>query len=65
MTDRPEYQVITSPCVGICRLDDNKVCIGCFRSSDEITYWRTYTEEEREVIREKLVTRSKEALKNI
>ena len=26
----------SSPCVGICKLDKNKVCIGCFRTLNEI-----------------------------
>jgi len=26
----------SSPCIGVCKLDENKVCIGCFRTIDEI-----------------------------
>ena len=41
-----------SPCVKICKLIDS-VCVGCYRTSDEITNWTKYTEEQREgVIRE-------------
>ena len=41
-----------SPCVQICKLIDS-MCIGCYRTSDEITNWTKYTEEQREsVIRE-------------
>jgi predicted Fe-S protein YdhL (DUF1289 family) len=25
-----------SPCVGLCKLDENKVCIGCNRTIEEI-----------------------------
>lgn len=28
-----------SPCISVCALDDNDVCIGCFRSAEEITDW--------------------------
>ena len=28
-----------SPCVSICTLDDNKVCVGCRRTLDEIRSW--------------------------
>ena len=29
-----------SPCIGICKLDVNSnLCIGCFRSADEIAKW--------------------------
>lgn len=31
---------IESPCVGVCRLDDDGVlCVGCFRTRDEIATW--------------------------
>jgi len=26
----------SSPCIGVCKLDENKVCIGCFRTIEEI-----------------------------
>ena len=29
-----------SPCIGLCKLDVNSnLCIGCFRSPDEIAKW--------------------------
>ncbi|WP_439102943.1 DUF1289 domain-containing protein [Congregibacter sp.] len=28
-----------SPCVSICALDENDICMGCYRSADEITDW--------------------------
>jgi predicted Fe-S protein YdhL (DUF1289 family) len=32
-------ELIPSPCVSICALDEADVCIGCFRSGSEITDW--------------------------
>ena len=32
-------EIVPSPCVGICSLDADKVCIGCGRSLDEIAAW--------------------------
>ncbi len=29
-----------SPCVRNCCLDDNDICVGCFRHLDEIVGWR-------------------------
>ncbi|MFT3735478.1 MAG: DUF1289 domain-containing protein [Rhodocyclaceae bacterium] len=29
-----------SPCIRICCLDDQDVCLGCFRTLEEITGWR-------------------------
>jgi predicted Fe-S protein YdhL (DUF1289 family) len=28
-----------SPCKGICKLDSQHVCVGCFRTAAEITDW--------------------------
>ena len=54
-------QIITSPCVGICQLDKEKVCIGCYRTSEEITYWRIYTKEERAQALTKIAERAEAA----
>jgi predicted Fe-S protein YdhL (DUF1289 family) len=32
--------MIASPCINICKMDDrNGLCIGCFRTLEEITVW--------------------------
>jgi predicted Fe-S protein YdhL (DUF1289 family) len=32
--------MIPSPCINICKMDDsNGLCLGCFRTIDEITVW--------------------------
>ncbi len=32
---------VESPCIGICRLDDEgEMCLGCYRTLDEIGAWR-------------------------
>jgi len=32
--------MLPSPCINICRMDaDNGLCLGCFRTIDEITVW--------------------------
>ncbi len=33
-TSEPE-----SPCISVCLLDETDICVGCFRSADEITDW--------------------------
>ena len=38
-----------SPCVKICKLIDS-VCIGCGRTSEQITEWTKYTDKRREEI---------------
>jgi len=38
---------IESPCIGVCALDHEDVCVGCFRSADDITEWSLYSDEEK------------------
>ncbi len=38
---------VSSPCIRACCLDDDDVCLGCFRSLDEITAWGTMSDDER------------------
>jgi uncharacterized protein len=41
-----------SPCVDICRLDAQGLCVGCRRTIDEITEWSRATEaRRREILR--------------
>ena len=43
--------VVLSPCIGVCALDDNDICIGCYRSGQEITVWgRVSNEEKRKIL---------------
>ncbi len=44
---------ISSPCVSICEVEHGR-CIGCGRSETEISEWRSYTEEKRLVIMDRL-----------
>ena len=30
---------IPSPCISVCLLDDDDVCVGCYRTAEEITDW--------------------------
>ena len=31
---------VDSPCIGICQLDpDSGLCVGCFRTRDEVAVW--------------------------
>jgi predicted Fe-S protein YdhL (DUF1289 family) len=44
---------VESPCVRNCCLDDDDVCLGCFRTLDEITGWNEASDEERHAILER------------
>jgi len=41
---------VRSPCVGICALDDDDVCVGCFRTGMEICRWGEMTKDEKNVV---------------
>lgn len=44
-------EAVKSPCINVCALDDDDVCVGCFRSMREITDWSEYSsDKKREVI---------------
>ncbi len=42
---------VRSPCVSICVLNPDDVCVGCYRTADEITDWFTLGDDKkREII---------------
>lgn len=46
----PSERPVASPCVNICALDDDDICIGCQRSVEEITRWSRMDNAERRVV---------------
>ncbi|PHS70825.1 MAG: DUF1289 domain-containing protein [Cycloclasticus sp.] len=36
-----------SPCIRMCTLNEQDICLGCGRLLKEITFWTTYTDEQR------------------
>ena len=36
-----------SPCISVCLLDENDICVGCFRSAEEVTDWFVATAEQK------------------
>lgn len=36
-----------SPCISVCVLDDDDICMGCYRSAVEITDWFMASDEEK------------------
>ncbi len=55
--DRTDDKRIESPCIRNCCLDENNVCVGCFRSLDEIVAWGSSTNKEKKKILEECVLR--------
>jgi uncharacterized protein len=48
---------VPSPCVDICRLDAQGLCIGCRRTIDEIAEWSRASEARRREILRQLALR--------
>lgn len=53
---------VRSPCVSICALDNDDICIGCHRSGDEITRWTQMDHEERLHVLQNVAEREKKSL---
>ncbi|MEM1114573.1 MAG: DUF1289 domain-containing protein [Pseudomonadota bacterium] len=41
---------LISPCIGVCALDGADVCMGCYRTGDEITDWFMASDERKHEI---------------
>ena len=51
---RPE-----SPCIDLCTMDDeDRYCLGCHRTLDEIALWSSFDQEEKETVWQLLEERS-------
>lgn len=50
-TDRDDAEDPPSPCISVCVLDEQDICLGCFRSANEIAAWMGYSAaDKRDVI---------------
>jgi predicted Fe-S protein YdhL (DUF1289 family) len=47
-----ESELIPSPCISNCCLDEQDVCLGCFRTLKEIIRWGEADDQERRQIME-------------
>ncbi len=45
---------VDSPCIKVCVLDDQQVCIGCKRTLDEIVAWGSLSDDARMNVLERL-----------
>ena len=54
-------RVIESPCIRVCTLDrSGELCLGCFRTLDEIGSWASLTDAERERVMALLPARKRQ-----
>ncbi|MDN3649090.1 DUF1289 domain-containing protein [Reinekea marina] len=52
---------IASPCIRNCCLNEQDICVGCFRSLDEIKHWHKATRDEKQLILTTADTRKKQS----
>jgi predicted Fe-S protein YdhL (DUF1289 family) len=57
----PAIQAVKSPCVSICCLDEKDICLGCYRSCDEICQWGAMNNEQRTDVMEKVAEREQDS----
>lgn len=38
---------VKSPCIKVCKYDEDRICIGCYRTMDDITGWLFLSEEQK------------------
>lgn len=50
---------VPNPCVGVCALDEDDLCIACKRSGIEICEWGVYSNDEKRQVWEKIKQREK------
>ncbi len=60
MTEIWQRNEIDSPCIKICVIHpEAKICVGCYRSGDEIAIWSRLTPEARRAVMADLPERAK------
>ena len=58
MKAKDNQQNVNSPCVDICALDEEDVCIGCYRHGREVSHWGIYSNEQKLQVLESCKARS-------
>lgn len=48
---------VKSPCRLVCKYNEDKICIGCYRTMEEIVNWINYTDEEKLEVLKKILER--------
>lgn len=57
---KPREKPIKSPCISVCALDINDICMGCQRSGDEISRWGTMDNQQRREVLEQVAQRARQ-----
>ena len=63
MTRQERSQPIASPCLNVCKIKKN-ICVGCFRTLDEISVWSRLSDQKRIEIMDSLKKRGSQMPQN-
>ena len=55
----PRKDNLQSPCIDICILNDERICLGCFRTLGEIAQWQQMDDTMRRDVLQKAESRRK------
>ncbi|WP_338050073.1 DUF1289 domain-containing protein [Rhodovibrio sodomensis] len=58
--ERTFDSTVASPCIAICQLGPDDLCVGCLRTMDEIRDWPIMTAEEKRTVLASIETRKTE-----
>ena len=58
MNENKNYKKIKSPCISVCKYNENNYCIGCKRHMTEIFDWIDYSDIMREAVMKDLKERN-------
>ena len=62
-SDKPEVIKLPSPCISVCQMDDlDEVCVGCYRTRDEIATWSSMSQDDQILLLDILRDRRAKAL---
>lgn len=50
---------VKSPCISICALNEEDVCVGCYRTGNEISHWGAYTDDQKRAVNLLAIERAK------
>jgi len=50
--NKPLSSTTTSPCIRNCCLNEDDICLGCFRHIDEITGWHSMNKQQQQAVLE-------------
>lgn len=59
MTGDTKEKSVASPCVSICLLNDEDICVGCYRSAAEIGDWTLLDNDARRAVLSRAYQRSR------